>query len=77
VDYRYNTNLIQQLPLNGRCFEPDEKGGDYRQHAAECRQMAKRILSPEHRQMLAQMAENWESLVATGKCSAAEVDFRA
>jgi hypothetical protein len=33
----------------------------YRQHAAECRDMA-RTAPPAHRQQLEQMAETWEQL---------------
>ena len=35
---------------------------DYRKHAEECRAMANRAASDEHRQMLLQMVETWESL---------------
>lgn len=35
---------------------------DYRKHAQECRAMANRAGSEEHRQMLLQMVETWESL---------------
>jgi hypothetical protein len=34
---------------------------EYRQHAAECRDMA-RTAPPAHRQQLEQMAETWEQL---------------
>jgi hypothetical protein len=35
---------------------------DFLQHAAECRQMATAAASQEHREMLLQMAQTWESL---------------
>ena len=34
---------------------------EYREHAAECREMA-RMAPPAHRQQLEQMAETWEQL---------------
>jgi hypothetical protein len=39
-----------------------QKAADYRQHAGECRLMASRSNSSEHRQMLLNMASTWESL---------------
>jgi ferric-dicitrate binding protein FerR (iron transport regulator) len=38
-----------------------KKVEDYLQHAAECREMARKA-SPAHRQQLEQMAETWEQL---------------
>jgi hypothetical protein len=35
---------------------------DYRQHAEQCREMARRARGPEERDMLLNMAETWESL---------------
>jgi hypothetical protein len=40
----------------------DEKVSEYRQHAKECRGLAKQSRSAEHRQMLLNMAVTWESL---------------
>jgi len=36
---------------------------EYREHAAECREMA-RVAPPTHRQQLEQMAATWEQLAA-------------
>jgi hypothetical protein len=36
---------------------------EYREHAAECRNMARTAI-PSHRQQLEQMAETWEQLAA-------------
>ena len=36
---------------------------EYREHAAECREMA-RVAPPTHRQQLEQMATTWEQLAA-------------
>jgi hypothetical protein len=38
------------------------KVSEYRQHAKECRGLAKQSRSAEHRQMLLNMAVTWESL---------------
>jgi hypothetical protein len=35
---------------------------DYKKHADECRMMAARASSEEHRQMLLHMVETWENL---------------
>ena len=35
---------------------------DYLKHALECRQMANNASNEEHRQMLLQMVETWETL---------------
>ena len=40
----------------------DEKVSEYRQHAKECRGLAKQSRSAEDRQMLLNMAVTWESL---------------
>jgi len=45
---------------------PLKKLHDYRQHAAECREMA-RVASASHRDQLIQMAETWEGLAAARK----------
>ena len=34
----------------------------YRQHAAECRQLAARARTPEEREMILKMVETWEEL---------------
>jgi hypothetical protein len=39
-----------------------EKVSEYRHNAAECRKLAAGIQSPEHKAMLAKMAETWETL---------------
>ena len=39
-----------------------EKAEEFRQHAAECRSMAKSTSNEDHRQQLLKMAEIWESL---------------
>jgi hypothetical protein len=41
-----------------------KKVEDYRQHAAECRRMANRTRSPLERDMLAKMANTWDSLAS-------------
>jgi hypothetical protein len=38
------------------------KVSEYRQHADECRKLARRAASPEHRDMLFNMAATWNSL---------------
>jgi hypothetical protein len=43
---------------------PMKKVDDYRQHAAECRQMANRFRSPLERDMLVDMANTWDSLAS-------------
>jgi hypothetical protein len=43
---------------------PMKKVEDYRQHAEECRSLAKRARSPEEREMLLKMAGTWDSLAA-------------
>jgi hypothetical protein len=40
------------------------KVSEYRQHAKECRGLAKTVRSPQHRDMLINMAATWESLAA-------------
>lgn len=39
-----------------------KKACEYHRHAAECRVMASRAHDPEHKAMLLQMAETWDSL---------------
>ena len=39
-----------------------KKVSEYRQHAKECRGLAERSRSPEHREMLLNIAATWESL---------------
>lgn len=39
-----------------------QKAEEFRQHAAECRQMARATSNEDHRQQLVKMAEIWESL---------------
>jgi hypothetical protein len=39
--------------------------GDYRQQAADCRQLAARARSPEDRDMILKMVETWEELANT------------
>jgi hypothetical protein len=41
------------------------KVSDYRKHAGECRQLMRGAKTAEHREMLRQMAETWESLAAS------------
>jgi hypothetical protein len=38
------------------------KADEFRQHAAECRAMARNIRKDDHRQQLLKMADIWESL---------------
>jgi len=38
------------------------KVSEYRQHADECRKLARRAASPEHGDMLLNMAATWDSL---------------
>jgi len=38
------------------------KAVEYRQHAAECRALARSVQKEDHRQQLLKMAEIWESL---------------
>lgn len=35
---------------------------EYQRHAEECDALAKKALSPEHRDMISQMAETWRML---------------
>jgi hypothetical protein len=37
---------------------------DYLQHAAECRDMARTVSSPAHREQLVRMADTWDALAA-------------
>lgn len=39
-----------------------KKVSEYRQHVAECKKLAASVQNPEHKAMLAKMAETWESL---------------
>jgi hypothetical protein len=39
-----------------------KKASEYRQHAEECRMLARNAASPEHKAMLENMAATWESL---------------
>ncbi len=39
-----------------------KKASEYRQHAEECRQLANRMDSGEHRDQLLVMAANWDAL---------------
>jgi len=39
-----------------------KKASEYKEHAKECRQLARTAVSPEHKAMLEQMAQTWESL---------------
>ena len=48
----------------GRLGGPVEKANQYREHAKDCRALARTARTPEHRQMLIIMAETWESLAA-------------
>jgi hypothetical protein len=41
---------------------PTQKVEDYRQHAEECRMMARRSRSPEERDTLLNMAHTWDDL---------------
>jgi hypothetical protein len=41
-----------------------KKVADYRRHAEECRTLLKGAKTPEHREMLLNMAETWEALAA-------------
>jgi hypothetical protein len=38
------------------------KVSEYREHADQCRTLARRAASPEHRDMFLNMASTWESL---------------
>jgi hypothetical protein len=39
-----------------------KKVSEYRQHAKECRALAKTVRSPQHRDMLVNMAATWDRL---------------
>ena len=39
-----------------------KKASDYKEHAKECRALARTAVSPEHKAMLEKMAQTWESL---------------
>ena len=39
-----------------------KKVSDYRRHAEECRTLLSGAKTPEHREMLLNMAETWEAL---------------
>ena len=41
---------------------PDEETSDYRKHVQECQALLRGARTPEHRQMLLNMAETWEGL---------------
>ncbi len=41
-----------------------KKASEYRQHAEECRDLARRAKEAEHRDMLLNMAATWDSLAA-------------
>jgi hypothetical protein len=48
---------------SGLCSgESMRKVSDYRKHSEECRTLMRGARTPEHREMLSQMAETWESL---------------
>lgn len=49
-------------PLDERL--PMKKVEEYRMHADECRQMARRARVPSHRDMLLSMAQTWDALAA-------------
>jgi len=38
------------------------KASEYRKHAEECRELARRMKSPEHRDQLLEMASHWERM---------------
>jgi hypothetical protein len=40
------------------------KASEYRQHAVECRELAKRMGAGEQREQLLKMADTWDSLAA-------------
>ena len=57
------------MPVNANSSRTDAFGGagmnkvsEYRQHAKECRVLAHRSRSSQHRDMLLDMAATWESL---------------
>jgi hypothetical protein len=39
-----------------------KKASEYREHAEECRVMGRRAREPDHKTMLAEMAETWDNL---------------
>jgi hypothetical protein len=39
-----------------------KKASEYREHANECRQLARTAVGSEHKAMLEKMAQTWESL---------------
>jgi hypothetical protein len=39
-----------------------KKASEYREHAEECRVLARKAESPDHQQQLLKMAETWEQL---------------
>jgi hypothetical protein len=41
---------------------PVKKSSEYREHAEECRVLARKAESPDHQQQLLKMAETWEQL---------------
>jgi hypothetical protein len=42
--------------------QPVKKSSEYREHAEECRVLARKAGSPDHQQQLLKMAETWEQL---------------
>jgi hypothetical protein len=44
-----------------------DKIEQYRQHAAECLELAKRAVNDEHRQMLVAISKGWDSLAKLHK----------
>jgi hypothetical protein len=60
-----STELTGLGPRCGRVYGSGDsmrKVSDYRKHAEECRKLMRGAKTPEHREMLHQMAETWESL---------------
>ncbi len=41
---------------------PMRKASEYRAHAEQCWMMVRRTANPDHKAMLAKMAETWENL---------------
>jgi len=41
-----------------------KKASEYREHAQQCRDLAKRMIPGEHRDQLVEMALTWEKLAA-------------
>ena len=73
ISYTANGNDLISMLFAGfsRSRRGMRKVSEYRQHAKECRGLANQSRSPEHRQMLLNIAATWE-LLANDRIKTAE-----